>query len=342
MQSTFRRDFMIGLTTLIGVAGLFVTLFFIGGINTLINPSYKFRVRMDSGGGIKTTSPVTLNGVKIGQVLSMSNITEGEWHGVELLVRVDSLKTDIPRNINSFIDKAFIGEAVLDLTIPAKGASTDFLSKKTEEVITLKPDTLINQITGAVREPLDRLVKTSESIEELAKTYTEVGQRVNALLAPRTLADVQSGKQANIVSTVERADRVLAGAERILADEQLLASIKQTATEAALAAKDARGAIETWKKAGDTVQGEVTKLGGRVDTTTDQAIAALQKIQNAAEGLNQVMIGVNNGEGTLGQLAKNPDLYNSFKDAAVRLEKALAEVQSLAEKIKTEGVNVGL
>lgn len=344
MANTFRRDFMIGLTTLIGVAGLGATLFIIGSLQAVFRPNYHFRVRMDSGGGLKNTSPVTLNGVRVGQISDMINITEGEWHGVEVLVRIDSVKTDIPKNVSSYIDKAFIGEAALDLVIPPAGASTDLISKdkQNQDVLRLKPDTLFGQITGAVREPLDRLVKTSESIEELAKTYTEVGKRVNAMLEPRGVGDVANGKQANIVSTVERADRVLAGAEKWLADEQLLANVKSTAAEAALAAKDARTTIEAWKKAGESVQTQVDRIGGKADKTTEEALAALQKIQTAAEGLNQVVVGINNGEGTLGQLAKNPDLYNSFKDAATRLEKALAEVQSLAEKIKSEGVRVGL
>jgi len=344
MKNTFRRDFMIGLTTLIGVAGLCATLFIIGQLQRWIEPSYYLRVRMDSGNGIKNTSPVTLNGVKVGQVDEMTNITDGKWHGVELRIRIDSKSTDIPRNVEAFIEKAFVGEAAFDLVIPHAGASTELVSKEKnkEDVLTLKPDTFVNQIASAVTGPLEKIVKTSESIDTFAKTYTEVGQRVNALLAPRTVTEVQGGAQANIVSTVERVDRVLAGAEKIMGDEQLLASIKLTASEAATAARDARAAIETWKRAGETVQAEASKVGGKMNTTADEAIAALQKIQTAADGLSQVMVGVNAGEGTMGQLAKNPDLYNSFRDAAVRLEKALAEVQSLAEKIKTEGVNLGL
>ena len=51
---------------------------------------------------------------------------------------------------------------------------------------------------------------------------------------------------------------------------------------------------------------------------------------------------VNSGKGTLGQLVNNPDLYHSLNDAAKRLEKALGEVELLAQKIKAEGVKVGL
>lgn len=49
---------------------------------------------------------------------------------------------------------------------------------------------------------------------------------------------------------------------------------------------------------------------------------------------------INSGEGTLGQLAKNPDLYNNANDAASRLEKAIAEFQLLLEKYRTEGLKL--
>ena len=50
------------------------------------------------------------------------------------------------------------------------------------------------------------------------------------------------------------------------------------------------------------------------------------------------MSGINRGEGTVGQLARNPELYNSVKDAADRLEMALRELQLRVQKYKDEGI----
>ena len=48
------------------------------------------------------------------------------------------------------------------------------------------------------------------------------------------------------------------------------------------------------------------------------------------------------GNGTVGMLLNNPDLYNSLTEAAVRLQRVLEEVQLLIEKLKAEGVQIKL
>ena len=46
------------------------------------------------------------------------------------------------------------------------------------------------------------------------------------------------------------------------------------------------------------------------------------------------------GEGTIAEMLRNPDLYNSLDDAAVRLERTLVEIQLYIEKIKAEGLDI--
>ena len=44
----------------------------------------------------------------------------------------------------------------------------------------------------------------------------------------------------------------------------------------------------------------------------------------------------NAGEGSLGMMLNNPDLYNALTDAAVRLERTLVEIQLFIQKVKAE------
>jgi hypothetical protein len=53
-----------------------------------------------------------------------------------------------------------------------------------------------------------------------------------------------------------------------------------------------------------------------------------------------VMRSIADGQGTLGQLATNPDLYKSLNDAAMQLEEALRDARLLIEKFRVEGVPI--
>ena len=48
------------------------------------------------------------------------------------------------------------------------------------------------------------------------------------------------------------------------------------------------------------------------------------------------------GDGTVGKLMKDPQLYDGLADAAKRLDEALAKVNLLLDKIRAEGLNVEL
>jgi hypothetical protein len=66
----------------------------------------------------------------------------------------------------------------------------------------------------------------------------------------------------------------------------------------------------------------------------------LKSIEDAANDVRSISAAINRGEGTAGQLIKNPDLYNNLNSSAQRLEKALEEFRLLAEKYRKEGLPI--
>ncbi|MHC4775584.1 MAG: hypothetical protein ACYTBR_10010, partial [Planctomycetota bacterium] len=89
---------------------------------------------------------------------------------------------------------------------------------------------------------------------------------------------------------------------------------------------------------------EFTKLASRINTDADTVVhrlievsdemtATLQEVRTLARKASA-------GEGTVGQLLNNPDLYKSLDDAADRMERTLRDVQLLLEKIKGDGLRV--
>lgn len=69
-------------------------------------------------------------------------------------------------------------------------------------------------------------------------------------------------------------------------------------------------------------------------TSTGDQIDAL------LDGLNATIAKANTGQGTVGRLMNDPQLYTNLADAAERLSQTLRDVQALVRRIREEGVDV--
>jgi len=348
------RDFFVGATAISGVIVLVLGMIFFGTLN--LEKTYTFKVRLTSAGGLARASRVTMNGVAIGQIDS-AKILPPDIGGVELTLLVKS-EIVVPRKAAVGIEKGLIGDASLDFVVPPGLTPAEI-----KDVITPgatfeggSPGSLFDKLVGALEKPMERLTVTAEKIDKLADIYTAVGERINEAIEPRTIADVKSGKAPNIRSLVERIDITLADADQVLGDKNIQQQIKDIVAKADLIMSDAQSVVATIKQTAgkldstiDTADKTIKEVGAattnattKVNAVADQAVSALRKTEDAAANLATVLETAARGEGTIGQLMQNPDLYNNLRDAAARLEKALTEFQLMVEKFKAEGIRLKL
>jgi phospholipid/cholesterol/gamma-HCH transport system substrate-binding protein len=348
MERTAWRDFLTGLTALAGLAGLFAMLIIFGELKPLAERNYTFTIAMTNAGGLDDSSPVRLDGVKVGQV-TRSSVAARPTPGAVVTVRVRK-GVDIPRSAVVSIDRGLLGGSSLDFSTKtlAPEQFTDAI-KQGERITAGDTGSLLGSIADAVKEPMQRLADTAANIDKLAAEYTELGKKLNDLVEPRSLKDVSEGKHPNLRTTMERMDKVLGGADSWLNDPTLRSRVESLFTKADTVIADAQQLTQTWTKTGQTVDTTVKDIGEearalRATTTelAEQAKAAFQRIQTAGDGFASMIESVNKGEGTLGQLVTNPDLYRTLDDAATRLEQALEEAQLLIEKYKREGIKLNL
>ncbi len=339
------RDFLTGLVALAGVVVLGALLFIFGEIRNVFAKTYEFQFRVDQATGLRPTSDVALQGVRIGTVVSITNAYDDPNHGVDVRVKVMG-DARVPRNFQLYLDKGFVGDAVLDFQIPP-GTRLDPASLvQSNETLpgTHTVDSLFRRVETAMSAPIDKLGNAAERISVITA-------KAEDLLEPRTVSDVEAGKRPNIWSTVERIDTALASANKWLGDESLHADAREIASRAKTALDDVRKttdsirtAAESLKTTSDSARSQIEtqgkKLGDAAEELTAKTTETLRKIDQTTSEIQKIAVGVNAGDGTLGQLAKNPDLYNSIRDAAVRLDRALAELQQIMQKLKDEGIPV--
>lgn len=340
------RDFLTGLFALGAVAGLCALLMLFGEMSQLGVKHYRFRVVLPSAAGLGPTSPVNMNGVKVGQVESARVVPEG----AELVIKVrqDVL---IPSDAALSVERGLIGDASLEFIASADSprAAPAPAIEANSTLRTKVSGSMFDRLAEAVQKPLDKLSASADTIEGLATTWKTTGERLNELLEKRSTADVEAGKPANIASTIARLDAALLAADRWMNDETLKAGVKDTLARAGAVLSDMQTFLQAWTGTADTVDLTVQKIDGvvtRVDTQVDrlagEALQALRHVDEAAGELGKVLEATNSGEGTVGQLVKNPDLYRSMTASSQRLERVLEELQLLVEKLKAEGVKIKL
>lgn len=348
------RDFLVGSTAILGVIGLLAGLMFFGELS--FDRHYEFKVKLANAGGLAQASRVTMSGVAIGQVTD-ANILPPTTGGVLLSVKVKTT-VQIPRTSMVGIEKGLIGDASLDFAMPTTLTAAEMTDtiKPGEIFDGGNPTTLFDRLTNVMEGPLARLTDTADKIDRLAEVYTTVGERISDALEPRSVADVAAGKAPNVRSAIERLDRTLASADGWLSDETMKQQVRDAISKADAMLGDAQelakslratvGRVDSVVDSADSslksVGTAAEKIGEKFEALSGQALSTLQSTEEAAAKLTAVLDTASRGQGTMGQLMQNPDLYNSLNDAARRLDKVLVELDLVLQKMKKEGVRIGL
>ncbi|HYF13894.1 MAG TPA: MlaD family protein [Phycisphaerales bacterium] len=348
MNRTFLRDLLTGVFALAALGALVFLLIFFGEIAPLADNSYEFRLRVANAGGLDDTSPVRLNGVKVGRVMK-AEILPGVQSGAELHLSIQP-GINIPRASRISVDRGFVGGSSLDFVTSDLTETQLADNILPEEIVNGgAPGTLIDNIRTLVEGPLQRFSSTADQIDALATEWTQVGKGINELLAPRTLADVENGAEPNVRTTLERIDAAVAGANAWLRDDTLRTRFNALLDKADGVMNEARTLASSWSQTAKTIDGsarEVNAQAARITQNFEQVAqdtrAAVGRVQAAGDQLATLVENVNKGQGTLGQLATNPELYQNLDDASRRLDAALEELRQLIEKYKNEGLRIKL
>lgn len=334
-MKTYTRDALTGLTAIGGLLGLATTLMLFGELRGLSEEYFTFHLRLDSARGILPGGPVTISGVRSGEVAMVRNAAD-PTRGVELDVKVRE-GTKVPRSFEVFIDRSLVGDATLELT-PLDDPATAGQFVGAGETLDRKALTLMDEIAEQLAEPIAAINQTAKNFETLTATYDEVGRRVSGLLEPRTVAEVAGGAAPTVPSTLARIDSAVSGAERWLGDADFQADAKQLVTQASGVLTEAGDAARQWRQTGQTVDEQALAAGGRIAEASGGFNATVTALGETAEEIRRAAHSLNSGEGTLGMLLVNPDLYRALQAAAERLDRALVEAHLLIEKYRKEGV----
>jgi phospholipid/cholesterol/gamma-HCH transport system substrate-binding protein len=328
------RNFFVGAVSILGLLGIVLLLILFGEVDRFVQPRYAVTIVINDAGGLVEGSPVTLNGVPVGIVDRV--VLERDAEKPVRVVAVIDEHVEIPKPATASVLVSMLGgRSTLLLDAEFGPNIIEYFARDGTATIhgTYKP--MLEEFSAAMERQMQPIFDAFDDFSEFAKAYSELGRNLNDIVRPGEGEDNIRVVMTRLSNTLDQVAEAVELVKGWLGDEQL----KTDAREAVASAK------ELMTRASDAMD-QFTTLAANLDTRTEDVAGRLvvvsDELADLLEDVNGLVDHTKQGEGTLGKLITNPDLYNSLQDAAVRLEQALREAQLLIQKLREEGVNIKL
>lgn len=260
--------------------------------------SYKtFYVVYEEVEGLSPSAPVTLNGLNIGHVKSISFIDDVKG---DLLVEMQIENTDFPISKTS---NAVLYEPGLGIVSGKKIAIIPDMNNTT---LAEDGDYLKSGIEPGMLSVVGK--KLSPLQEKVEATVTTADSLLNSL---NNVFDKET--QANLRTSI--------------------AELSNTMKEFSHTTKSINGVIADNRVKIDSTMTNLTATTGNLAKITDSINAAnlaqtVRKLESTLANVDNIMNDVQAGKGTMGKLLKDESMYNNLNDASNELKELLADMKN--------------
>lgn len=252
-------------------------------------------------------NPLLLNGYKIGQINDIQLVQRGN----QTKVLVKFLLTE-------------------DIQIPkgsvAKAISADLLGSKAVEIIfkdttvyVESGDTLVAETEQGFKEAIDkRIAPIQAKAENLIGSIDSVMTVVNMVLNAKTRENIDKSFESvrkAIISLEQTAYKLddMVGSEKSKMSA-ILSNLSNITSSLAKSEQKISNILANTSSISDSLAKANLK-------------EAVNNADKSLKELNVLLAGINQGQGTLGKLAKNDSLYNNLNKSAEDLDKLLADLR---------------
>lgn len=329
----FSNETKIGLLVIIASALMIWGYKFVKGKNILSSSTYLY-VQYDEVDMLATSTPVTIQGFQVGIVSKIGFKTEGNSQHVE--VELDIQKgIKIPKTATaSIVSTGLMGgkALVIDFDKPCQGDSCaksgDFLKGNFKSVLASMMSTedlgeYMTEMQRGVGPIVDSLKTKLTGSEEGQQSMQDVQVIIANLKSITGSLDVlmrkSSGKIDGLLGNLESITNTINASQSdikgIISNANAF-SIKMNNLELDKTLEKANKAIDSTPELMDKLQG------------------TLAEADKAAQELSSLMAKVNSGEGTLGKLMNQDDLYNNLEKAVKNMDLLMEDIRLHPERYR--------
>lgn len=282
-----KKEIIIGSCVILALAVLYFGIEYLKGVN-LFKPANYYSAMYTDVAGLQKSAPVTLNGLKVGQVSSIGYEYKNPGHVLVEMSLDKELR--IPRGSKAVIEQDLLGTATVVLHMSDATEYQPVGSRLEGETATGLMGTVSQQLmpsVSAIFPKIDTLLTS-----------------VNALAANPALA-----------ASVTRLDDITLNIDRTI--RQLNAAV---ATLPATASN-----INTVSANLTTMTDDLSQFTGKINAIPVDSLA--DNLTTLSANLRQLSTELNNPNSTLGALTHDRELYNNLNAAAASLDSLLIDVK---------------
>jgi len=327
-----KHHICVGLTTLLGLAGVVVLVLLFGSVPKWLEGGYIIRIQLAHVGGLNDGSRVKLSGIDIGRVASV-HLLQAPKQGVEVvtLIRQD---VRVPQKVSAKGNSPLLGGSPslsFDISQLSAQELEQWLPMDGSAVIRGETLSMASKFAGeleaAISGPAAQISKVADSFERLTDQWVQVGANVERLIEMQSVDQVDLGqKPGNLTTVLARTDKRLSELQAVIDGLSSWVNDTQLHENVLQASANAKQITE--------------QLSVSIDQLTRRYVAVADDLSGVMESMQQVVMRANRDEGTLGKLLQDPALYDNLTDAVQRMTQAVDEVVLLVKKWKAEGLPV--
>ncbi|MGQ9820860.1 MAG: MlaD family protein [Thermogutta sp.] len=285
---------------------------------------YTIYIKFAEAPGVAERSPLRKSGIVIGRVTNVKLTPEGE---VLVTARIERQYL-LRRNEVCRLNRAILGDSMLEFVrLPNPDAPSDPVREGDVMQGIVPPDPIV-----VFTNLQERLVT---AIDSVTTTSNELGRTV------RSVSDViDDNRQAvadlvrNANDTVLEARSTVKNANDLVGDPELKARLKEALDRIPSLVDDIRATLRETNQTIGAARGNLESLRSFTESLSERGPVIVQRLDGSLQKLDQLMAeletfgrNLNQEDGTLGRLIRDPELYE-------KLDRTMGNVQQLTQDLR--------
>lgn len=310
------------------IAGILIVLF--GDLPSLVQATYPLKMSFADARGVSNGTPVRKNGILVGRV---ADVELDEKGGVSVVADIDSYvpiyKDEQPRIATTLLGDAEI-QLVPGRVVPPRQRIAP------EEVL-----------VGAVsRDPFEvfatlepKLGSALESLTQASESVTKLSANLDRLLLGED--DTFAKMVAKTEKALDAFSLAMDNINDVMGDANARANLKETLNGLPAVMNDLRTTVQGIGTTVDTADRNLRNLEGLTRPLGERGEGMVAQVDKTIGRLDEVLQqavfftrALNESEGTLGKLVRDPKVYDDLAQAAANVNNLTKELRPIVDDVR--------
>jgi phospholipid/cholesterol/gamma-HCH transport system substrate-binding protein len=364
----------VGVVVLAALIATVILVMLFGAWPTMLQSQYDVNIKFPEAPGIAVDTPVRKSGVLIGRVSGVELLDEG---GVLVSAKIFEdykLRGNETCRIGT---GSLLGDAILEFVPSEQKELLKVFDKNENGQLDRDEKAKSQELIGdgdyvsyatVASSPLEVLADLQDDIGAAFQSVESAGDEVTKLV--RTVNQTVSGDEqrlqrivVKLETALDRFDSTMRAVEKVVGDEELAAQLKQTLHDFPALVNDARQTMDvartsltSFQKASEKAEANLDNLEQLTRPLGERGARIVENVEASTENLNELLTqlvtfseSLNSGEGALGKLVRDDELYERIdrivgnaEDLTRRLRPIVDDVRVFTDKIARDPSQLGV